>query len=85
MLLPIPEPEQPWMRVATGFDFYFFCLIHVQEQDRNGTVPNWGWDRTGGCPKMLPQNSGMPHMDHDSSFSHGKRKRLNVAGSLRLC
>ena len=28
------------------------------------------------------QNSGMPHMDHDSSFSHGKRKRLNVAGML---
>lgn len=28
------------------------------------------------------QNSGMPHMDHDSSFSHGKRKRLNVVSML---
>ena len=29
--------------------------------------------------------SGMPHMDHDSSFSHGKRKRLNAAWNPRYC
>jgi hypothetical protein len=56
MLLPIPEPEQPWMRVATGFDFYSFAWFMCKNRTgmelfQLGLGSNW-WLSQNVAPEL---------------------------------